>query len=359
MGIEDLKRWHWITIGVLVGLALAYVWNGVEAPSIRNVSAAEFQRDLTARDEKLGPWARRVVIHPPEPNFEAIAAQDRIRRYESEARSADEAAQNPPADTPDRAGFIRQKQQEAAAARARAAEARTLELGKRVNLVTYQKLRFDPKSKKNVLVNRQFIAEIPFVPPGSQGTQVDPTMTVARYLDELQKRYSFVSYSNGWWTAKPASYALWTIGSVVVIGGLWPVVINAMIGAGMGRKRDAGEPAFKLSKYKSTSHASTPAPAKPKVTADDEKRLHEMTDKLEHDLAGAGLAMTQAAPAAAAATPAGVRKLEGGPLETASLAPNPDADDEIEVKGEYYPVLIHHKKHHDDEHPADAEEKKD
>jgi hypothetical protein len=43
-----------------------------------------------------------------------------------------------------------------------------------------------------------------------------------------------------------------------------------------------------------------------------------------------------------------VRKLQGGPLEATAAMKTPEDDDEIEVKGEYYPVLIHHKKVHED-----------
>ena len=50
-----------------------------------------------------------------------------------------------------------------------------------------------------------------------------------------------------------------------------------------------------------------------------------------------------------------VRKLDGGPLELTPVANQQAADDEIEVKGEYYPVLIHHKKQH--EEPRDGEAK--
>ncbi len=342
-------------MGILVGLGLAYVWNGVEPASLRNVSAGEFQRDVTTRHDKLGPIARSIVIHPPEPNFEAIAAQERIASYESQARAADDAAKDPPRGTEDRTGFIKQKQAEAQEARARAAEARKLEVNKRVNLVTYKKLMLDPATKENVVVARQFIAEIPFVPPGAARSEVDPGMNVERFLQELQKRHDFINYSNGWWTTKPATYALWTIGAVVVNGGLWPIVLPGLVGAGLGRKHEP-KPAVSLWNYRSDAKASTPPPSKPKVTLADQKRLEELTHKLEADLTTSGVGMTAAA--AADKTTAAVRKLDGGPLEVAPLASNPDADDEIEIKGEYYPVLIHHKKHHDEPAP-DADEKKD
>jgi hypothetical protein len=300
---------------------------------------------VTSTDPKLGPLVRNIVVHPPEPNYEAIAARQRIAQYESQAREADEAANNPPGDVSDRAGFIKQKQEEAAAARADAEQARTLEAGKRVNLVTYKKWMQDSKTKKNVLVDKQFIAEIPFTPPGVRGTQVDPSMTVMTYLDELKKRTDFIRYSSGWWTTKPMSTALWTGGAVVVIGVFWPTVLGAMVGAGLGRKHEPKPKAPPRAYYSGPEPAK---PARPAVTADDQRRLQEMTEKLEHGLAGAGVGMSQASTDQAAAAAAAVRKLDGGPLEVAPALSNPDADDEIEIKGEYYPVLIHHKKHHDE-----------
>ena len=70
-----------------------------------------------------------------------------------------------------------------------------------------------------------------------------------------------------------------------------------------------------------------------------------MTDQLERDLAAVATSHGDApAGAAGAATASSVRKLDGGPVEAAPAMKKPEDDDEIEVKGEYYPVLIHHKK---------------
>ena len=58
-----------------------------------------------------------------------------------------------------------------------------------------------------------------------------------------------------------------------------------------------------------------------------------------------------------------MRKLEGGPLQLTPAGKSAEEDDEIEVKGEYYPVLIHHHKKHDEgaekqEQPTAGEAKK-
>jgi hypothetical protein len=305
MQIEDLKRWHWIVAGIVVGLVLAYVWQGVEPPSVRNTSAAEFLHDVTQTDPKTKrPILQDIVVRPPEPNFDERN-------------------------------------------------------GGKVNVVTYRKWMRDRKTDERALVDRQFIADIPFVPPGQRAGEVDPNSTITGYLTELKKtpRGAHVSFNNGWWTTKPATYAIWTLGSVAVIGGLWPIVLGGLIGAGYGGRREAKADAYDLSRF---GQGSTPEPAKPappKVSAAEQQRLREMTEQLETRLGGFGQ-VGPAQPAGATEAKAdapGIRKLDGGPLELAPAMAKQD-EDEIEVKGEYYPVLIHHKKQNADT-SSDAEKK--
>ena len=97
------------------------------------------------------------------------------------------------------------------------------------------------------------------------------------------------------------------------------------------------------------SHAPDPAKAGPRVVGDAERqRLDNMNRALEERLASAGV-FDNERDLETEAEEAAVRKLQGGPLEAAPVMKQPGDDDEIEVKGEYYPVLIHHKKGHADD----------
>jgi hypothetical protein len=292
MEIENLKRWHWIAAGIVVGLALAYVWSSVEPERGRRGSADDLFRNAALKDPKTGrAIVSSVVVHPPEEGPHGM-----------------------------------------------------------VNVVTYKKWMNDAKSKKTVSANYWFVAEIPFVPPGQRPDGVAPNFTISDQLKDVQKRAPQLAVSSAWWTTRPATFAIWTLGSVVVIGGLWPTLLNVIVGAGYGhprraeKKMDADE-AY-LARFKGDGKREPAKPTKPLVTAAEHERLREMTEQLESKLGGLGnVPASQAGAGATSESP--VRKLDGGPLELTPIANQAD-DDEIEVKGEYYPVLIHHKKHHDE-----------
>ena len=294
MEIENLKRWHWIAAGIVVGLALAYVWSSVEPDRGRRGSAEDLFRNAALKDPKSGrPVVGSVVVHPPQEGPHGM-----------------------------------------------------------VNVVTYKKWMNDSKSKKTVAVNHWFVAEIPFVPPGQRAAGVSPNFTIADQLKELQKRTPQLAVSSAWWTTKPATFAMWTLGSVVVIGGLWPTLLNVIVGAGYGhprradRKLDADE-AY-LARFKGDGAGEAANASKPAVSAEEHERLRAMTEQLESKLGGFGNVPAPQAQTSEANAGSPVRRLDGGPLELTPVANKAD-DDEIEVKGEYYPVLIHHKKQHDEE----------
>jgi hypothetical protein len=354
MQIEDLRRWHWVVAGIIVGLVLGYVWTGIEPSSVRNTSLPEFMRDVSRVDPQTKqPLIQGIVIHPPKPNFEAEAARQRIARYEAEAIAAERAAASPPADVADRAAFIEQKKSEAEAARAEVKLTRESDGNKRVSVVTYKRLMRNSKTGEVERVPRQVMAEVPFVPPGQGRGSVDPNLTLAHHLDQMQKAHPHITYRNAWWSNGPVAVAMWTIGGAIVIGGLWPVVLNGLVGAGMGRKRDT-RAEYNPDRFKAASYREPEKPAAPRVTQEDQDRLREMTRQLESNLGELGHISTGSQPGQGATDgmPA-IRKLDGGPLEVAT-AMTPAEEDDVEVKGEYYPVLIHHKKKHDDpeQHPG-------
>src|SRR5262249_10258080 len=73
MGIENFKRWHWVLLGALVGVALAYMWV-LSTTSVEGGSSGRddefFERDLVLKDPESGqPLISGVVIHPTEESF--------------------------------------------------------------------------------------------------------------------------------------------------------------------------------------------------------------------------------------------------------------------------------------------------
>src|SRR5262249_34401132 len=68
-----------------------------------------------------------------------------------------------------------------------------------------------------------YVAPSPFTPdPGSNGTAAFPT--VLDYLRSLEP--TGVSFRYAWWWPLTSPISLWLVGSLILIGGIWPTVIN-------------------------------------------------------------------------------------------------------------------------------------
>jgi hypothetical protein len=309
MGIDEIKRWQWIVIGLLVGLCLGFAWTSGEPTYDGRLSGQlEFERDLTRKHPKTNePLLRNIVIHPVELDFQK----------------------------------------------------------KKVQVVTFQRLYEGAKSHKTYYQPQHFIAPVPYGQIMGLTQTSEPYASVADFLKAFGKaRGSTVSFRYGWESERPAAIALWTLGTTAVVGGLWPTFLSLMVGAGLGGHREKKKKEDYFDRF---SRAPEPARAAAAAAVSDaeRQRLDDMNRRLEAQLQAAGVIVDPNAPAVedpeGKILAGGVRKLEGGPLEMAPAAKTADEDDEIEVKGEYYPVLIHHKKHHEEEHqkePAAGEAKK-
>jgi hypothetical protein len=196
---------------------------------------------------------------------------------------------------------------------------------------------------------RNFNAEIPFKVQG----QVEPkgeNYSVRDYLTELKKTNENVEFRYAWWWQKNSQFAIWIGGSLVLIGGIWPSMVSLMIGAGLGRpKKSKEEKEYDLDRFGKYKEPSKPAIAvKAGMSAAESRRLEEMQDKMEADLAAAGMQMTSAngeAASAAGSSATGVKKLTGAAVEVAP-AIKPEDTEPREYTGEFYPVV---KAHHAEE----------
>jgi hypothetical protein len=135
---------------------------------------------------------------------------------------------------------------------------------------------------------------------------------------------------------------------LVLIGGIWPSLINIMIGAGFGPKREKKGVSLWSVKNKKAKEAP-----KPVVSAEQIQQVADITAAYQQNL-GTDIGIDTPAPSAAgrSAEP-GVRQLQTAALEEVKPV-TPGSEDDIEVKGEFYPVLIHHQKKKDEpkeDHP--------
>ena len=291
MEISDIKRWQWILIGIIAGLGLGWVWSGMDPgdTSGRQVSQVDFENDLL-RQYQNQPLIKDIVIQPTTTDYS----------------------------------------------------------NKQVQPVSFRHLKIGQNSKKVYYVPAQYVASVPYKPlRGGGGATPAANFTLKDYLNNINKqRNGAVHFAYGWWQEKPATIAIWTLGTAVVIGGIWPTFVNLLVGAG---PRERKVKAKKEDYFDRFSHEPDPAKAGARVVGDAERqRLDDMNRALEQRLQTAGV-FDKERDLETEQEEAEVRKLQGGPLETAPVMQQAGADDEIEVKGEFYPVLIHHKKGHDDD----------
>ncbi|HEY1628920.1 MAG TPA: hypothetical protein VGF52_03610, partial [Tepidisphaeraceae bacterium] len=205
-----------------------------------------------------------------------------------------------------------------------------------VNFVTYKRLARDRQGRLWWL-SKHMIARIPFKPTDPRQASGEANFTIEKFLSTLARQHDFIQFHYAWWLEPGKSLAVGAAAGVVVIGILWPMLLSLLTSGGLAPRRAASEKKSSLFSVRSSSTIATKSP--PKVSAADEQRLHDLTAAYERNLPISDAPSTNSA-APAAAEP--VRKLEGGPLEIAAQVKK--EEDEIEVKGEYYPVLIHHKK---------------
>ena len=276
MHVQDLKRWHWILIAVAVGVALSYAWTSVEPSVPRHIGQETFERQLVAPPIEGHPWLANLVVHPPVEGVMVVTGEQLSLRTNEKVADYRPFAFN--AITP------------------------------------YQPV--PPASRRNR-------------PPPA----VDPNETVLTYLAKTAAKHDHVRYRFAWERRSGVVYAIWTGGAVLLIGGIWPTLLSLLVGAGYGLSAEEDDD-YDLDRFGKGSEASAAPAIDVGLSA---AHLAEVEAELQRNLEGFGSGSGGAVPNA---PPPDVRKLEGGPVESAPLA----HEDSNEYKGEFYPVAKPHGK---------------
>src|SRR5882724_11141819 len=173
---------------------------------------------------------------------------------------------------------------------------------------------------------RCFIAEGPYVPIVPNARSKD-TGTVIDYL----KTVKGASFAYAWWRDPAWAIGLWTAGSFVAIGLIWPTLINLIAFGSFTRPKE--EKGIDLSKVSSGSSQH----AAPKTL--DLEAAAKMAAELEEKIrADAGLPSPQPqAPTIAAATPV----LTAGALEDTMTEEQRRAKEFGKERDDFYPTERH------------------
>ena len=287
MGVERWKRWQWALLGLVGGVLLAWAWSGVPdqtgVRTFNDVGGRDFRSILRRSDSAGDPMVRGLLVYPESDAFEGQA---------------------------------------------------------RVRLVTFATKRSrDPDAE---FVEQAYYSPVPFPNPTSRRNRrdaeaapdVEPTEfpSVLDFLAQVagKGRYEGVTYRTAWWAEPvPAMLAGGTAG-VLLLGGVWPTLLNLMTGAGLGR-RGRGDPEYDLDRFATGEQpAETPQPAVP-----DDDDMDAVMARYRSNLADGDTALTDST--AGQATE--VRKLDTSASGAVSEKAAPAKPDEPkEYGGDYYPV---------------------
>ena len=285
MQLAALLRWHWIVIAVVVGLTIGLVRSSADSGEIYGVNVHGYG-----------------IILPDQQQFENGLIQD----YNGTRLFSDPVVY--PHWTTEASGKS------------------TL-----VYIVSGRYWDGHPQEKNGKMVAewlpRSFIAATPYKPKiglaDSSGKTVAEFPTVIDFLAALRARYGVTAHY-AWWAACP----VWTslITCVILIGGVWPTVINLLTWGTFSRPPEA--------KAISLWNVRTPKPTTP---AHKPTIQYTGDDDLEEQLLSTAPVNGDAQEPPAAP----VRPLAAGPLE--AVAETPQDEREFGAKeDDYYPTERRH-----------------
>jgi hypothetical protein len=199
------------------------------------------------------------------------------------------------------------------------------------------------------LVPAKVIPSKPYKPSFYTGVQAKPDMTVVDFLTEYErldreKNKEKAAFSWGFaWSEQPKwIWLMWTGGAVIVVGGIWPFILNLLIGAGFGRPPRSKEKEYDLSRF-GKGAPEKKEEKKAVVTQEDMDQLKALEAELEAKLRAEGKIPPPApvGPRGAAA----VRKLSAKPVDAPATPAKPEEKKEFGASREdFYPTEVHRPK---------------
>jgi hypothetical protein len=280
MAIKNVKRWQWVLVSLIVGLALGYIqhlpsenWQKALGDTI---TQRQFEEALT-REQSGRRWFRNIVVYPE--RVESLGKSVPIYIVAGDYFNGRQEMQN----------------------------------GQRVAIWRL----------------RCYIAEGPYQPiKPAAGFQAQNT--VLRYLRSLQG----VTYTYAWWRDPRWGIGIWTAGSLLMIGMIWPTAINLLVFGSLFRPPE--EKGIDLSKVSSSPSQRMG----PQVSEADLAAIEKMGAELEAKLTAEAAPPAPAPPAPT--TPATVQPLTATRLEATAAAQDREAKAFGQDKDDFYPTERHH-----------------
>ena len=165
---------------------------------------------------------------------------------------------------------------------------------------------------------------------------IDPKYTVLDYLQQGAPGDKPATYRFGWWVKPRATLAISIFTAVALIGGLWPTVLNLLVGAGFGRPQS--ESSYDLSRFKGEPEKAKAIPAT--MTDEDDQAMRELEERLMAGLSENGSNVSPAEELEETSATIARRELNAKAVETIPAAATPaDQETDRSYMGEFYPVV--------------------
>ena len=199
MHVQDLKRWHWVAISLVVGLLLSWVWSSVEwDENLPTIGQRDFEAGLLINYPQAGHLNNVTVMPPQEGKYKIVAEQVR-------------------------------------------------------NTKTPGVIDLRPVA---------YMADTPYK-AGQWRGEGEPHDTVLKYLESVKSANASTSFKYAWYRETWAIFLLWTGASLLLIGGVWPSIISLMVGAGLGFQKEDQGPEYDLNRFKAEADAKKAAGHEP------------------------------------------------------------------------------------------------
>src|SRR5215212_2167526 len=260
MRVESIHRWQWALIALIIGFLIASVRNhytdetsgyGDSMNGQQQFEGAILSHDRLATGELRPLFYKLVVfeVHDPTPTLRS--PEEMKTAMTAEQKKKHDLIKKPS----DQMAYLRELAQEEADGR------RTYTIA---GLYYSGRVTQDPKDNqwKKLWRPYKFIAPNPYKPtrqfsitgpvPPLKPTfldrlqvlaekmklkEIDGPETVVAYMHDL-KALGRIEYTYQWWKAPRLSLVLWMAGCVIVIGGIWPTVINLLVYGTFSRPRE-------------------------------------------------------------------------------------------------------------------------
>ncbi|HSZ54717.1 MAG TPA: type II secretion system protein [Tepidisphaeraceae bacterium] len=179
--------------------------------------------------------------------------------------------------------------------------------------------RYDPD--RQAYENVVFAAPRPFVPLGGRKPP-RPDYSISDYLSEIAASDPALTFRSAWWEMPWLMLTLYAIAGALLVGGVWPVLLRLLVGAGFGRPDEA----YDLTRFKSETRPQR----QDEPDEEARRRLAELEAEMAAGLEGGAKPVASDATVSRAPVP----QLLSGPQEA---QPEPVTNSK-DFAGQYYPV---------------------